>query len=695
VTGSPGRPGPGDPVVALLGVVSELEPALSPEAVLAALGQAAARPDGQGRIARAVVARPGLLTGQGAEADLPGVLRFIGALARAGAGAVVEPPCPRCGRQRPLGGLVEGLRVCGGCRSKARALRCGRCGKVRPPARLNDGGQPICQYCWHRDPRSWKHCARCGNSRRVAAITDAGPVCQTCRSGPAVACSICGSGDSGRIGISQATGTPVCERCRKRWITCSGCGTGAPLKGGSLSEPLCARCLNPDPAFWKRCASCHQTWQLSNAECTRCCLDRKLKQILTPPGGTAPAELDRLREALTGIGRPDLMLDWLNKPGVRAALQAVAARRPITHEALDTLPPGRTLVHLRSMLVAAGALPARDERLTALEQWTAQVIAGRQTLQHRRLLHGYAVWHLLRRLRRRLNGQPASDHQVKNVRNQVTAAAAFLDWLDAQGLTLAACTQGDLDRWLAGHPRLKARSSNFVRWAVTRRHASRLTAPAARWTGPSGPLDHDRRWADARRLLHDDTCPAADRVAGLLILLYAQKLSVITTLTTQHVLHQDGRTLLRLGSRPVTLPAPLDTLIDTLAARRKAPGSSLLEVPSSWLFPGRRPGSPLTADALALRLHARGISPRQGRCTALLALATDVPAAILAKTLGIHVQVATQWQKISAGDWAAYAADLSHRGHSHEQTRSADQPADSFPVPERQVPRLLPRPGTG
>ena len=71
------------------------------------------------------------------------------------------------------------------------------------------------------------------------------------------------------------------------------------------------------------------------------------------------------------------MLDWLKKAGVRRTLQAVAARRAITHEALDTLPPGRTLVHLRSMLVAAGALPARDERLTALERWISQVIAGR------------------------------------------------------------------------------------------------------------------------------------------------------------------------------------------------------------------------------------------------------------------------------------------------------------------------------
>jgi hypothetical protein len=58
------------------------------------------------------------------------------------------------------------------------------------------------------------------------------------------------------------------------------------------------------------------------------------------------------------------------------------------------------------------------------------------------------------------------------------------------------------------------------------------------------------------------------------------------------------------------------------------------------------------------------IGPRQGRSTALLTLAAEVPAAILAKTLGIHVQVAIQWQKISAGDWTAYAAGISRRGHA-------------------------------
>jgi hypothetical protein len=107
----------------------------------------------------------------------------------------------------------------------------------------------------------------------------------------------------------------------------------------------------------------------------------------------------------------------------------LAASGAITHEALDALPPGRTLVHVRSMLVAAGALPARDERLTALERWVSQVIAGQADPGHRQALRGYAAWHHLRRLRGRLDGRPASRQQAKNVHDQVTAAAAFLDWL--------------------------------------------------------------------------------------------------------------------------------------------------------------------------------------------------------------------------------------------------------------------------
>jgi hypothetical protein len=67
--------------------------------------------------------------------------------------------------------------------------------------------------------------------------------------------------------------------------------------------------------------------------------------------------------------------------------------------------------------------------------------------------------------------------------------------------------------------------------------------------------------------------------------------------------------------------------------------------------------------ALAERLRELGIHAGPSRSTALFQLATDLPAAVLAGTLGIHISVATGWQRAAAGDWTLYAAELSHRNH--------------------------------
>jgi hypothetical protein len=71
-----------------------------------------------------------------------------------------------------------------------------------------------------------------------------------------------------------------------------------------------------------------------------------------------------------------------------------------------------------------------------------------------------------------------------------------------------------------------------------------------------------------------------------------------------------------------------------------------------------RPAGP---SSLAGRLHKIGIHPARDRSTALFQLATELPAAVLARTLGIHVKVAIEWQHASAGDWGSYAADVSRR----------------------------------
>ncbi|MDT0347520.1 hypothetical protein [Streptomyces litchfieldiae] len=483
-------------------------------------------------------------------------------------------------------------------------------------------------------------------------------MCQTCRARPERTCAICGR--KGRGNLSRAINKHVCDRCKGHWVVCSGCGTGAVVRGGTPDKPLCARCVNPDPTFWKRCRICEITWQLTTAPCTRCCLDRRLREVFTAADGTTAPELDRLREKLIRVDHPNYAITWLRKANVQETIRAVVREHPvITHNALDAMPRSKTLDHFRSMLVHAGALEPRDERLVRLEQRVHGIIDQYDKGDHRQALHGYAVWHLLRRLRTRLKGTFVTDQQAINLRLHVTAADAFLRWLEARGQTLATCTQPQVEAWAATKPSYVEEASGFIRWAVAHRYAHGLSAPALRWTGPAGPHDQDRRWADARRLLHDDTLAIADRVAGLLILLYAQKVSSICQLTTDHVSRDDGPIRLHLGSRPITLPEPVDALVEELVATRRA--DTLLSSHSTWLFPGRQAGQPLHESQMIRRLRAVGVKPRQSRNTALFTLASQIPAAILAKVLGLHRSVAVQWQQASGGDWMAYAADVATR----------------------------------
>jgi hypothetical protein len=51
------------------------------------------------------------------------------------------------------------------------------------------------------------------------------------------------------------------------------------------------------------------------------------------------------------------------------------------------------------------------------------------------------------------------------------------------------------------------------------------------------------------------------------------------------------------------------------------------------------------------------ISARPARNGALAALASDLPAAVLADFLGIHVNTAVRWVTYARQDWTAYLAE--------------------------------------
>jgi hypothetical protein len=118
---------------------------------------------------------------------------------------------------------------------------------------------------------------------------------------------------------------------------------------------------------------------------------------------------------------------------------------------------------------------------------------------------------------------------------------------------------------------------------------------------------------------------------------------------------------MRFGTVPITLPEPLASLTRSLAATRQGRAVLGERGTSPWLFPGGQPGRPISADRLGQRLRQLGLHPAQIRSTALFQLATEQPAAVLARMLGIHIKVAVAWQHVSAVDWTSYAANVSRR----------------------------------
>lgn len=647
-----------DPADVVVDVVARIDPTLPAEVVLTAVCDAVPQRGQRYQLAWALTDRPELLTGAGAEAPVPSVLRLIDKLCQAGAVSIVRPPCPHCGRLIPLVKPRGGVRLCRNCVAKSRAETCSRCGTIREPATRDEHGQPVCPSCLIADPVNQETCIHCGRRRPVSVRAPEGPLCPNCRPWTVLTCDICGNNAPGAI--SETTGKPWCRACAQRWARCTGCGEITPIRGGTIDQPLCSTCTRPDPEFWRSCPGCGQPGRIHPGLCARCKVQQRLRALLGDDTGEIRPQLQALYRALGAVDRPDTLASWLARSAAPAILRSLEGQ-PLTHQLLDDLSAGKPVEHLRSMLVATGILPPRDEHLARLERWIICSLAERADPDQQQLLHRYAIWHLLRRLRRRCEAKAATHSQIVVVQRHLKAAITLLDWLTAHDLTLATARQGDLEKWLASEDTLHRREAgNFVRWA----HKQKLTIlelPAVKWGGPSAVIDTETRWEQARWLLHDDTLKPEDRVAGLLVLLYAQWPAAISRLTLDHVQADEQEIRLKLGREPIMLPEPLAALVLTLVASRRGHAALANPTTSRWLFPGGQPGQPISSHQLGERLRQLGLRPGQSRSTALFQLATDLPAALLARMLGLHITVATAWQRAAAGDWTTYAADISRR----------------------------------
>lgn len=649
-----------DPLAALVAIVTSIDPGLTAQAAVTAISATVVKAGHINKLAMVLAATPGLLNGDGARAPFPMILRLIDNLCDNGAIIICRPACPRCSRVITLSKQLDDVRVCRNCYARARAVACARCGTVREPATRDGQGQPLCPNCLIDDPINREECVSCGRQRKVSQRGVDGPLCPTCVPKTISTCSVCDRTRPCRI--STITGQPWCANCSHSWATCSSCRTLALVRAGTRIAPLCANCTTADPTVWKTCPSCGDNGQLLAQDCSRCHLRHRVDELLIGVDGTIRPELHTLHETLIGIDRPATALSWLTRSTAISVLGELAAgTRPLTHAALDELPATKTLAHLRAVLVATNALAARDEHLTQLDAWTTRTVAARSDPDDKQVLHRYAVWHVLRRLRQRIRDTHTTANQAAFARGHIHAAATFMDWLTTNELTLATCTQLHLDGWMAAaNPAQRGRTGAFIRWAKKQK-LTRLDFPATAWNGPTGVLDTEGRWEQARQLLHDDTISPEHRVAGLLVLLYAQQVATIRRLAINDIDITDDHVAVRLGREPVIVPEPLANLIRQLVADHHGHARIGDRGRSPWLFPGGRPGQPISAFRLTERLRQIGLQAGQARSTALFQLASELPAAILARLLGIHISVAVKWQRVSSGDWTNYAADVSRR----------------------------------
>jgi hypothetical protein len=678
-------------VALVVATVLATDPTLTTAQVETAIAAVAGHPAALRSLSTALAAdRSALRTGAP-----PMVGRLVQALRAGGATSLAEPSCAVCSRAGlPLTRSSTIGGVCARCRRRKLAEACARCCIVKPVAGRDSEGHPVCARCADRPQRE---CGRCGRTRRIARRAHDGlpDICDACYQMPTARCGRCHRERQ----CSFATGPePICLSCASRaTAVCAHCGADRPPTARWPEGPVCEPCYTKALRHRGTCSGCHTQRRLvsppgpdantcadcaglprthictdcgredklyARGRCNGCALSRRTGDLLRAGAEVVPAPLVAVHDAIIATSTPRTALNWLRKGAGAAVLADLAAgTTALSHAALDAHPRRRGADYLRHVLVAADVLEARDEPLARIETWVATVLTDVKDAEHRRLLHTYATWQVLRRLRRRAAAHNATGQSPTSYpRTQLLVATRFLAWLGQRGLTLGQCRQGEVDNWLAdgtaGYP-----VRDFLGWAAEHHHCPVMLVPAAaRTTGTA--IDADERWELLARLLHDDTLELTDRVAGALLLCYGQQLSRIAAMTTEQVHRQHDPEIvsLRFGAHDIIVAEPLSGLLSELVdvGRRSHRGVGS-PATSPWLFPGHLPGRPVTASRLGERLRLLGVRALPARRATLVQLAAEVPAAVLAELLNLTPGTATRWTRDAGADWSRYAAELARR----------------------------------
>jgi hypothetical protein len=372
-------------------------------------------------------------------------------------------------------------------------------------------------------------------------------------------------------------------------------------------------------------------------------------------GARSPQAMAPIVEALCDVDRPATTLTWKRSPRVHELLTGLASGAiPLTHQGLDEAGTDNAINHLRSLLEHAGILAARDEPLAWFERWLATKLEAVTEPAVRAPVERFATWHHLRRLRKASVPGQSTAATARYAKQDITEAIKFLTWLhSAHSRTLATCLQPDVDEWLASGPTTRSKVRNLLAWAK-KAQLNKSVKITHQQAPPSRALTQDQRLAWLQELLEGSSESLSYRVAGILVLLYAQPLTKVAALRTSAITFAEHDVRISLGKEPIPVPSPFANMlagyVDSRPHLRAAGGLAT----SPWLFPSVRPGRHRQPKEITERLGRLGIDLLGARNTALQSLVVAAPAPLVAELLGYSYNTVQRHAEIAAQPWARY-----------------------------------------
>lgn len=471
-------------------------------------------------------------------------------------------------------------------------------------------------------------CARCGrNAGRTRATWPEGRICGPC--------------------FTTATRTHgTCPDCGQQRLLPGPPAAGGPRCGpcaGILHDFHCTRC-NAEGEFYRR------------GICARCALRDDLTELL-PPDPAAPETAGKIFDILCKADRPESIITWKRSPKVQALLTSLSCgETPLTHEGLDAAAESakREANHLRALLIHHGLLPYQDPYLARFETWIDDKLRDLPE-EIAKPVSQFATWHHLRRIRSITTPEKSAQAPVHSAKQEITETIKFLDWLwETHQRTAATCTQQDIETWLATGPTTRKAIRTFI--VFIKNTGTNHRVDMGHYTAKTRPaITQDQRVAWLRELLTGTSESLPYRIAGILLLLYAQPLVRVARLRTDAIETNEinGNMRITFGAHPVPVPEPFAELLqEHLVSRpnlRTAAGTQ-----SSWLFPGTRAGQPLHPNGIMDRLRSLGIDLRGARNTALDEHLLASPPPIVADALGYSHQIAFIHADNAGDAWSRY-----------------------------------------